>query len=130
MLNINLLVLPLHWKFTSTQAQLGRENEAPWKRQDYISLIALLHVPRSWQVPRANRRPKGSCFLGPARSLSPALLQSSPAQAPECKQQGTGELPAALPPNWHGEHGSSSLAVGKDSRVEQEQVSNARVALC
>lgn len=33
MLNINLLVLPLHWKFTSTPAQLGRGN-TPWKQPE------------------------------------------------------------------------------------------------
>lgn len=71
MLNINLLVLPLHWKFTSTPAQLGRGNARSLETAgEYGLLIALLHLSRFWQVSSANMRPKGSCFVGPALSVS------------------------------------------------------------
>lgn len=73
MLNINLLVLPLHWKFTSTPAQLGRGNAHSLQTAgEYGLLIALLHLSCFWQVSNTNTQPKGSCFVGPA--LSPLVL--------------------------------------------------------
>lgn len=118
MLNINLLVLPLHWKFTSTPAQLGRGNARSLETAgEYGLLIALLHRSRFWQVSSANTRPKGSCFVGPA--LSPLvlhcfkILQRTLFPLPLLRSAGSRVrevcLPAALPPSWQGEHTCNSL---------------------
>jgi len=104
MLNINLLVLPLHWKFTSTPAQLGRGNARSLETaREYGSLIALL-CPVSGRFLMLTCDPK-----------VPALwvLQSPPRSCIASKSSGPCFSPchhSAVLASWQGEHTCRCLA--------------------